>query len=180
MRSLRHNSALKGMVSAIGLLVVLLVPSRARAFKLGLGPLSGQAVLLGPLIGFVPYHHKFASPSLLLGAELSFVNYSIDGLELLPAGYDPKAVGVYVDGLWDQSADATRLSIGPEVAWTFVGVDLGYMMQRRGGEVAHGASARLFFSLVVPCVYVRGAMLFTGERDAFMELGVLLKLPFLL
>jgi hypothetical protein len=141
----------------------------------------GVALLPGPLVGVVPYHSQLNSPGLVFGGEVSVVKYNLNGVGLLANNsIDPTAAGFYIDGLWDFGADAARFSIGPELVWLFAGLDIGYMMQiRSGGQVGHGISARVFVSLLVPSLYIRGATIFAGEPDAFIELGILVKIPFL-
>ncbi len=112
----------------------------------------------------------------VLGGELSAVVFNLGGLLETPPG-PITALGAYVDGVWDFSADALRVSAGPELAWMMFGLDGGYMMQRRAGQLKHGANARVFISLVYVALYARGGATFGEAPERMMELGLLLKLP---
>lgn len=85
--------------------------------------------------------------------------------------------GVYADALHDTATGANRVSIGPEVGQSWLGVDAGYLVELDGSSVArHGLAARAFVTLSAVSVSLRLGWL-EGGRGTFGELGIQLKLP---
>jgi hypothetical protein len=109
-------------------------------------------------------HHGF-----LIGAEVSFAH--LDVARFL-------WIGGYVDALYDFGAKATRFSIGPEIGWSLVGIDFGYMGDVRRGEYHHGIDLRVLLTLSMVAIYGRWGHVFGLDRESdFGEVGVLLKAP---
>ena len=87
------------------------------------------------------------------------------------------AVGGYIDALRDLGSESTRISLGPELVWWCFGIDAAYLLQIHDGQVGHGITGRLFLSALVPALYVRGGKTWGPVNDAFMEIGITLKMP---
>lgn len=87
-------------------------------------------------------------------------------------------VGGYVDTVYDVGPDATRLTVGPEAGFGFVGMDGGYAVEWRGGTAYHGGAARFLLTWGVVAVYGRVAhFVAPGPERTLGEVGVLLKWP---
>jgi hypothetical protein len=157
-------------------LAILCVSSDAAAS--GWGTSEGFVVLPGVTLGSSLYHTELDSPGLILGGEVSVWRYDLDGLGgSSNDGYTPSAAGGYVDALWDVGPDALRVSAGPGMAWWFVGIDGGAVLQRRGDLMGYGIAGRLFVSALVPGLFVRVGKTWGGIDDTYVELGLTFKLP---
>lgn len=161
-------------------------PRRARMVVLGLALLGG-CLAAAPAVAqptepgiAIPFGLNIGAgfdpdgrPGFLLGGEVSVAFFD----------QSPGEVwwwyGAYVDAVYDFGADAVRASIGPEAGFMLVGVDGGLVVQRRAGRSALGVNGRLMLSLAVVHVYVRAGAIGEVSDGAFSEVGVLLKLPWL-
>jgi hypothetical protein len=103
-----------------------------------------------------------------LGAEASIVSLSE---EMLWAGG-------YLDATFATEPEELRLSIGPELGFSFIGIDTGYVL-KLGGERSpqHGLSLRPLLTVGVAAVYFRSIWLFGEAADWSAEIGLLLKFP---
>ena len=103
-----------------------------------------------------------------LGGEASLVTLSQEMLW----------VGGYADATYATAAEELRVSVGPELGFSFAGIDLGYAL-KLGGERSpqHGISVRPLLSIGVATVYFRSIWLFGAHADWSAELGLLLKFP---
>lgn len=118
----------------------------------------------------LPSLHRDLPPGVLVGAEVSLVDWD----DVLPRGW----VGGYVDALWDSGAGALRASVGPEIGWRFVGVDLGYVLQAGPQGAHHGLAVRPVLTFGFFAIEGRYGHLFGDVRGAdFLEVGVLIKVP---
>lgn len=107
----------------------------------------------------------------VLGAEASLVRFPVA---------NEYFAGAYVDALYDFGNRRTRLSLGPEIGFRLFGLDGGPALQIGEGRTDLGWYARGFFTMGFFSIYARTGS-FPGAPDprAFLEGGVLLKLPFL-
>lgn len=165
------------IASMTSLLIALLcIPSSAAASGFSGG--EGYALLPGLTLGATLYQSELNSPGFFIGGEVSFVDYDLDRPK--PGGYTPSAFGGYIDAVYDFGADATRISLGPEVAWYFVGLDGGYLLQLQDGRAGHGLTARLFATVLVPGIFVRVGRTWGELDNTSFELGFTFKIPVLL
>ena len=86
--------------------------------------------------------------------------------------------GFYADYVHDFETARHRISAGAELGRNFFGVDLGPVIEWGGANAQGGIRGRLYASAAVVAVYAGPVLRFgnTPER-AFLECGVLLKLP---
>lgn len=114
--------------------------------------------------------HTGLPPGVLVGAEVSLADWD----DVLPRGW----VGGYVDALWDSGPGALRASVGPEIGWRFVGVDLGYVLQAGPQGAHHGLAVRPVLTFGFFAIEARYGHLFGDVPGAdFLEVGVLIKVP---
>lgn len=133
------------------------------------------AVLPGVTLGASVFHSELDSPGFILGGEVSVAR-----LLEMPGLFNGEPLliyGGYVDALYDFGADATRISLGPELFYFFVGMDGGYLMQLHDGRVGHGVTGRLLLSFVVPHLFVRVGKTWGELEDFNVEVGITLKVP---
>lgn len=81
--------------------------------------------------------------------------------------------GAYADALYDGGSERARISVGGEVGYAILGLDLGYVTTLRG-EREQGFRARAMFSLAAVHLYGGAGRL---SDATYGELGVLLKFP---
>ncbi len=117
--------------------------------------------------GFAKSDNNTAGP--FLGAEISFVRFESSAFWY----------GAYADFIHQFSDSINRLSFGPEVGFTALGIDGGYVAQFVGGHVQNGIQARILFYAFAGGLYFRGGVLWDehGNDAQFSEFGVLLKYP---
>ena len=86
--------------------------------------------------------------------------------------------GGYVDGLYAVESEEVRMSLGPELGFSFAGLDAGYLLSVAGPRGAqHGLVVRPMLTLGIGTLYFRSAWLFGAHADWSGEVGLLLKLP---
>ncbi len=110
---------------------------------------------------------RIGGSGFVLGGETSVVAH--DGNWLWYGGY--------LDANHDFGASETRLSIGPELGYTVLGLDGGYMLLLDGGAAKHALVVRPVLTLGILSGYFRSGWLLDGQGDWFGEAGVLLKYP---
>jgi hypothetical protein len=164
-----------------GIIALLLTLANAGEARAGgwAGNEDGFAVLPGITIGGALYHSQLDSPGIFIGGEVSAWLYNLSGLNGAHDGYTPSAGGGYIDTLWDLGSSSLRVSAGPGLAWWFVGIDGGLLLQRHNSLMGYGATGRLFFSALVPGLFVRVGKTWGDVDDTFVELGLTLKFPIL-
>jgi hypothetical protein len=139
---------------------------------------EGIAILPGLTTGIGLLHTGLDTPGWTIGGEVSVLYYEED-IQILAGRGALWAVGGYIDALRDLGSESTRISLGPELTWWCFGFDGGYMLQIHDAQVGHGITGRLFISALVPALYVRGGKTWGPIHDAFMEIGITLKVPFI-
>jgi hypothetical protein len=110
-------------------------------------------------------HPKLPTAS-TIGGEASVVAF--------PVG-DGNWIGGYVDVVHELGNDLTRISVGPEMGFTLVGVDGGLVIQHSERGTRYGGAVRPMLSFSFLTVYGRWGWLADDER--FREIGLLLKFP---
>ena len=103
----------------------------------------------------------------LLGPELSIVHITNQAVWY----------GGYADYLWDRGSDRQRLSVGPEVGYTYFGLDGGYVLEQ-GDKLRHGVALRPLLTIGFLAVGFRGVKVFGDGGETLGEISVLVKLPF--
>lgn len=107
-----------------------------------------------------------------LGVEVSAVYCDI-GANLLELRW----LGLYADAYWVGKLDEIRFTVGPELGWMVVGLDVGYVgVATFDGGYTHGMAARIVLTASILAVYFRWDWL-VHEKD-YGELGILVKFPF--
>lgn len=87
--------------------------------------------------------------------------------------------GAYVDGVRDFGRDQTRFSVGPEVGWSCLGLDAGYLLLSGANGVAHGITLRPLVSMGYVTLFGRFSKELTSSNTKiWSELGLLLKYPY--
>jgi hypothetical protein len=86
--------------------------------------------------------------------------------------------GAYVDAQYAFAAGEARVSVGPEIGFSFLGIDGGYLLAA-GGEhgTQHGLVVRPLLTIGFASAYFRSGWLLGERADWFCETGLLLKLP---
>lgn len=126
------------------------------------GTFEGTYVLGGLASGV-----SFGPRGFYLGGELSVVRQFQEFAWL----------GAYVDGVYDFGRDQTRLSVGPEVGWSALGLDGGYLLALDDAGAHSGVTARPLISIGFVTAYGRVSHLFE-PKSTWLEAGLLLKYPF--
>lgn len=108
----------------------------------------------------------FAPSGYYLGGELSLVRQFREFAWL----------GGYVDGVYDFGIDQTRLSIGPEVGWSALGLDVGYLLALDAEGQHSGLTARPLVTIGYVAGFARVTHVF-DQSKTWLEAGVLLKYP---
>lgn len=126
------------------------------------GTVPGWTLMVGPTGGA-----SFGSGGAggFLGAELS-VN------RLSQATWS----GLYLDGVYDFGRGDVVLTVGPQLGFTVVGLDGGFALRARDGEVEPGVAGRLVLSLVAVSLYGRYHY-FADTGDHIGQVGLMFKLP---
>ncbi|MBN1960008.1 MAG: hypothetical protein JW841_03615 [Deltaproteobacteria bacterium] len=103
------------------------------------------------------------------GAEISIVN--LNG--------DAKWFGAYTDMLYDLKANMSRFSIGPEIGYTFFGMDGGYVLAKNeDNNFYHGVAIRPMISMGWVTLFARYDYFFDSSMKAPIEIGLLFKYLF--
>ncbi|MBI5537227.1 MAG: hypothetical protein HY898_31185 [Deltaproteobacteria bacterium] len=127
-------------------------------------PVQGWYLPVGLNVGGA-FHHE--SRGMILGAETSVAYYR--------RGW---WMGVYTDVLRDFGNDRTRWSVGPELGFSFVGIDGGFLTQLGEDKVYTGYQIRGLVTMSLLSLYGRGGWLPSHPSEqGFAEVGVLLKIP---
>lgn len=119
------------------------------------------------LLGGLASGVSFGPNGVYLGGELSLVRQFQEFAWL----------GAYVDGVYDFGRDQTRFSVGPEVGWSALGLDGGYLLALDGAGAHSGVTARPLISVGFVTAYGRVSHLFE-PKSTWLEAGLLLKYPF--
>jgi hypothetical protein len=155
-----------GTFVMVALLVCAAVEARAGKVEPEDTEIGGWWVPVGINLGLSA--HEDAANGTLIGAEASIVH--VAGAE--GAGW----FGAYADVRYDTGPDAIRLSIGPELGYTIVGVDGGMLIDRDGGGTHFGYTGRALLTIGVIGLYVRVNYV-PDPAGTSIDFGVLLKLP---
>lgn len=83
--------------------------------------------------------------------------------------------GGYADVIHDFGPKATRVSFGPELGLTIIGVDTGVVLSSQDGLHA-GWTGRILLTFPIVELYARVGTLFS-EKDTWGEFGVMIKVP---
>ena len=87
-------------------------------------------------------------------------------------------VGGYADALYAVESEEVRISVGPELGFSFAGPDAGYLVSASGPRgTQHGLVVRPMLTVGIGTLYFRSAWLFGAHADWSGEVGLLLKLP---
>jgi hypothetical protein len=157
--------------AALGAAAVLAASGVARADG---GPKfsSGWWLPVGVSLGGA-FRGDDLSDGFFLGGELSSAYlYWTDG----PSGL---WVGGMVDGVYDFGVKAFRHRIGPEIGWWFLGTEVAYVGEVRGGEYRPGISVRASGNLLgILTLYGGFGRTWGSDGGAsYGEFGGLLKFP---
>lgn len=113
------------------------------------------------------FNPKKLDNGVVLGGEgsIAFVNH------------DFLWAGGYVDAVHDFGANATRITIGPELGLLIFGVDGGLVLSTRDGVHA-GMCGRLLMTVGALAAYARVGTVFSSPQEGtYGELGILVKIP---
>ncbi|MBJ6763377.1 hypothetical protein JGU66_21640 [Myxococcaceae bacterium JPH2] len=152
---------------------------------------------IGPQLATAPYDGRYLSLGLNLAyeglptgdGEEGFLRgdlYPMVGLEASVVQLESRNlfwVGGYVDLTHTFPNQATRMSIGPEIGWGPVGVDLGLTGELRDGRVGGGFQVRGMLTVGYVAAYVSYISTYNANTRNFQpsaQVGLLLKLPFIL
>lgn len=116
-------------------------------------------------LGGVSVGTTFAPGGFVLGGELSLVRQTQEFYW----------VGGYVDATYDFARKQTRISVGPELGWSALGLDVGYLVVLDGETTRSGVTARPLVSIGYVTAYGRVSHLF--DDRTWLEAGLLLKYP---
>lgn len=155
--------------SALFAIAAILLASAPAAADVGPKITTGWYLPVGLTLGGSV--HPDDMNGFVLGAEVSGVHFSARSMFW---------VGAYTDALYDFGPNAFRFSVGPEIGYSVLGLDFGYLGVADDHEgYSSGIQLRAIVSLGVLSAYGRWGHVFgdVGEHD-FGELGVLIKVPF--
>lgn len=116
-------------------------------------------------LGGVSIGTTFAPGGLVLGGELSVVRQTQEFYWF----------GGYVDSTYDFNRKQFRISVGPELGWSALGLDAGYLLVLDGETARSGVTARPLVSIGYVTAYGRVSHLF--DDRTWLEAGLLLKYP---
>ena len=160
---------MKHVLASLPLLIAL-VPANARAedppFTIGTKP--AWYLLAGVTTGATTVAHDRGG---YVGGEASLVRLGQGG----------RYLGFYGDGYHDIGASRTYATLGPELGWKFLGVDLGGATRLGGNRAEWGATGRLFLSVGIVAIYGRYAYFVDSlgkDNDHVVQIGALVKIPF--
>ncbi|HTM22252.1 MAG TPA: hypothetical protein VL172_17150 [Kofleriaceae bacterium] len=164
-----------GALAAAALVVALAAPSTARAADddddVGWFRIDGWYLKPGIEVGSAFVRDRGAG--LVFGPAVSIVRLHERGGELLWYGLD-------ADFLGDTNGDASlgaRWSLGAQVGYDFVGVELDYLGERVSGSTYGGLAGRVKLSFGLGGVYARVGHMFDSPDAGSVELGLYLKIP---
>ena len=131
-------------------------------------------LLIGPNVGGVWHRGGSDSSGLVIGGEVSVARPPPS----LGSGASGLWYGGYVDCLYDNAGPgAMRVSLGPEIGWTVLGLDGGLFVETDFNRSPRlGLVARPMLALGIVDVY-SGFGAYAGGGGYFFDVGVLLKLP---
>lgn len=136
--------------------------SHANNYDLNFGPSAGWYMPVGATVALTNHGGE---AGYAVGGELSIVHF------------DDVWFGLYADALHDTSRETTRISVGPEFGFAFVGVDAGAIIET-GDTTRFGLQGRLMFTAGYIAPYLRvGAISEDAGNTSFTEAGILFKLP---
>lgn len=195
-RSLLLSRRAWRLLALAAVLALHLVPTEARAdwrkrrgksrdgepLQLATRPYGGTYLSLGLNLGFEGSPTPDGTTELLprgdlypvLGAEASLVKLN---------SRDLVWVGGYVDLTHTLPNQATRMSIGPEVGWGPIGLDVGLVGELSRGRLGGGFQLRGLLSVSYVTAYASFMSLYDARVRNFVEgaqVGLLLKLPFVM
>ena len=159
------------MKRVLAVLLLLLVPATAHAedpppFTIGAKP--AWYLLAGVTTGATTVAHDRGG---YVGGEASLVRLGAAG----------RYFGFYGDGYHDIGAARTYATLGPELGYKIVGIDLGGATRLGGARAEWGATGRLFLSVGVVSVYGRYAYFIDSlghDNEHVVQIGALVKIPF--
>lgn len=125
------------------------------------GSFEGTYGLSGISTGF-----SFGPAGYYLGGELSVVRQFREFAWL----------GGYVDGVYDFGREQTRFSIGPEVGWSALGIDGGYLLAVDDVGTHSGVTVRPMLTMGFVSAFGRFSHLFEPS-SSWLEAGLLVKYP---
>jgi hypothetical protein len=161
------------LLAAILLLAIPGVPvAEAGSFapQIDLGDYEGWYVPAGITTGITM--QELGDRLGFIGVEVSAVYCDI-GANLL----EMRWLGLYADAYWVGKLDQIRFTVGPELGWMVVGLDVGYVgVATFDGGYTHGMAARIVLTASILAAYFRWDWL-AHARD-YGELGILVKFPF--
>jgi hypothetical protein len=85
--------------------------------------------------------------------------------------------GAYVDAGYDFANGKSRISLGPEFGWAYVGIDGGVLLQPQSHGWGKGFVVRPLITLSVVALYFRYGQVLSVQEDRFAEFGFLFKYP---
>ena len=147
------------------LLAFFLSSKAAQAYRFNVTQMS--YVSTGVNLGTAIYPER--SSSFIFGGEASLVYLS---KSLLWAGG-------YTDLVYDFGTNTRRFSIGPEIGYTGLGIDGGYLVSARDQEFHYGFQLRAVLTLgsLVTLGLRWGHLVGEVEHPDFTEFNVLFKIP---
>jgi hypothetical protein len=171
-------------------LVVLLLPSPGQAAsrrrdpgsqsvpRVATHPDPGRYLMVGVNLGVAGY--PGVGGALLSDEKWAAVGVEASAVKLPGSGY--WWFGGYVDFVQVLPNRASRLSLGPELGFGFVGIDAGLLGEYSGltGTFNAGLQARGMLTLGVFSAYLSAPCLYDSEVRALraqVQAGVLLKVP---
>lgn len=173
----------------LGLAVLLLpAPSQAGLLRRPTGPQKvprvatypdpGRYLMVGLNLGVAGY--PGFDGALFSDEKWTTVGVEASAVKLPGSGY--WWFGGYVDFVQVLPNRASRLSLGPELGFGFVGIDVGLLGEYSGrtGTFNGGLQGRAMFTLGVVSLYLGAPCLYDAEVGALraqVQAGVLLKVP---
>lgn len=155
--------------------------SRAEPFQLATAPLEGRYLSLGLNLGLGGDESADQHEILPQGDTYPVVGLEASMVKL--RGRDFVWLGGYADLVQSLPNRATRISLGPEVGWGPLGLDLGLLGELRRGQLGGGFQVRGLLTLAYVTAYASfHAVYERGERRLRenAQVGLLLKLPFVM
>lgn len=136
--------------------------------------LNGLYFSVGPNLGYGFERAMGMGHGGLFGLETSLVRV-VDTEKL-----DNVWFGAYTDLVATAAGNELHWTIGPEVGYAFFGIDGGYLFATSKVGSEQGFVVRPMLTIGIFTAYFRLGKILTGDADRFGEVGMLLKLPFLL
>ncbi|MFP2924059.1 hypothetical protein ACLESO_02340, partial [Pyxidicoccus sp. 3LG] len=155
--------------------------ARAGPLQLATQPLDGRYLSLGLNLGLGGDEAAEQDELLPQGDT-----YPVVGLEASMVKLNSRDlvwIGGYVDLVHSLPNRATRMSLGPEVGWGPLGLDIGLLGELRRGRLGGGFQVRGLLTIAYVTAYASfHAVYERGERRLRenAQVGLLLKLPFIM